>query len=93
MRDGTDPDTLSQPLLSVHILSSCTSHFFHLCHTQKALTPLATPTTNTDPSSMKDTHMHCAVSFTVVAYHLGLLLCGVLIGIHNTLIYAHIVFN
>lgn len=61
MRDGTDPDTLSQPLLSVHILSSCTGHFFHLCHTQKALTPLATPTTNTDPSSMKDTHMHCAV--------------------------------
>ena len=59
MRDRTDPDTLSQPLFSVHLLSSCSRDSFHLCHAQNAITPLATPTTKNGPVLLQNTHMSC----------------------------------
>lgn len=88
MRDRTDPDTLSQPLFSEHLLSSCSRHFFHLCHAQNAVTPLATPTTNTDQSSFKTHTCSVLCVFNAIAHHLVPLLCGILMDIYNAVIYA-----
>lgn len=69
MRDRTDPDTLSQPLFSVHLLSSATRHFFHLCHTLNAITLLATPTTNRQALPLHThTHMFCSVWTSLYNY-------------------------
>lgn len=89
MRDRASPDTLSQPLFSVHLPSSCTRHYFHLCHARDAITLYVTPTTNSDQSFLKTrTGSVLCVHFNTIAYHLGPLLCGVLMDIYNTVIYA-----
>lgn len=78
-----------RPLFSVYLLSSCGRHYFHRCHAQNAITPLATPTTNTDQSPFKtQTCSVPCVPFHTIAYHLGPLLCGIWMDIHHTMIYA-----
>lgn len=82
--------------LWVSLYSVCTfchhapaTSFISVTH-RNPITPLATPTTNTDRSSLK-THtcsLYCVHLFSTIACHLGPLFCGILLDFYNTVIYA-----